>query len=162
MRCQDLSTPVPHSQCTTVVPGCPQGISARTHHRFRNPWVLKALHVHGFCIHRFTQPWIIIVVPNAVVYCLVTRSSLTLCGPMDCTCQASLSMGFSWQEYWSGLPFPTPGHLPNPGTEREFPVGQADALSLSYLGNVRCMVRLIHGCRTYRSRGPTLLGHHSS
>ena len=64
------------------------------------------------------QPWIIIVVPNAVVYCLVTRSSLTLCGPMDCTCQASLSMGFSWQEYWSGLPFPTPGHLPNPGTER--------------------------------------------
>ena len=32
-------------------------------------------------------------------------------------CQASLSMGFSRQEYWSGLPFPTPGDLPKPGTE---------------------------------------------
>ena len=31
--------------------------------------------------------------------------------------QAPLSMGFSRQESWSGLPFPSPGHLPNPGTE---------------------------------------------
>ena len=33
--------------------------------------------------------------------------------------QAPLSMGFSRQEYWSGLPFPTPGDLPNPGIEAE-------------------------------------------
>ena len=32
-------------------------------------------------------------------------------------CQAPLSMGFSRQEYWSGLPFPSPGDLPNPGIE---------------------------------------------
>ena len=32
-------------------------------------------------------------------------------------CQAPLSMGFSRQEYWSGLPFPTPGDLPDPGFE---------------------------------------------
>ena len=32
-------------------------------------------------------------------------------------CQAPLSMGFSGQEYWNGLPFPSPGHLPNPGIE---------------------------------------------
>ena len=31
--------------------------------------------------------------------------------------QAPLSMGFSRQEYWTGLPFPSPGHLPNPGIE---------------------------------------------
>ena len=31
--------------------------------------------------------------------------------------QAPLSMGLSWQEYWSGLPFPPPGDLPNPGVE---------------------------------------------
>ena len=31
--------------------------------------------------------------------------------------QTSLSMEFSRQEYWSGVPFPTPGNLPNPGTE---------------------------------------------
>ena len=38
---------------------------------------------------------------------------------MDCGPQASLSMEFSRQEYWSGLPFPTPGDLPDPGVEPE-------------------------------------------
>ena len=32
-------------------------------------------------------------------------------------CQAPLSTGFSWQAYWSGLPVPSPGDLPNPGIE---------------------------------------------
>ena len=37
--------------------------------------------------------------------------------PWTVTCQAPLSMGFSRQEYWSGLPCPPPGNLPNPGIE---------------------------------------------
>ena len=37
-------------------------------------------------------------------------------------------MGFSWQEHWSGLPFPSPGDLPKPGIESESPTLQADAL----------------------------------
>ena len=37
-----------------------------------------------------------------------------------------LSMGFSRQEYWTGLPFPSPGHLPDPGTEPRSPALQAD------------------------------------
>ena len=37
-------------------------------------------------------------------------------------------MGFSRQEYWSGLPFPSPGDLPNPGIEPGSPTLQADAL----------------------------------
>ena len=37
-------------------------------------------------------------------------------------------MGFSKQEYWSGLPFPSPGDLPDPGIEPGSPVFQADAL----------------------------------
>ena len=51
----------------------------------------------------------------------------TLCDLMDCSLpgssvhgillQASLSMGFSSQEYWNGLPCPPPGDLPNPGVE---------------------------------------------
>ena len=41
--------------------------------------------------------------------------------PWTVACQAPLSMGFSRQEYWSGLPFPSPGALPDPGTEPEFP-----------------------------------------
>ena len=36
------------------------------------------------------------------------QSCPTLCDPMDCSPQAPLSMGFSRQEYWSGLPFPSP------------------------------------------------------
>ena len=43
--------------------------------------------------------------------------------------QTPLSMGFSRQEYWSGLPFPSPGDLPNPGIEPGSPALQADALS---------------------------------
>ena len=43
--------------------------------------------------------------------------------------QAPPSMGFSRQEYWSGLPFPSPGDLPNSGIEPRSPVLQADALT---------------------------------
>ena len=42
--------------------------------------------------------------------------------------QAPLSMEFSRQEYWSGLPFPSPGDLPNPGIKPRSPTWQADAL----------------------------------
>ena len=47
--------------------------------------------------------------------------------------QAPLSMGFSRQEYWSGLSFPSPGTLLNPGIEHESPTLQADSLPLSHL-----------------------------
>ena len=43
--------------------------------------------------------------------------------------QAPLYMGFSKQEYWSGLPFPSPGDLPDPGIEPRSPALQADALT---------------------------------
>ena len=42
----------------------------------------------------------------------IAQSCPTLCDPMDCP-----SMGFSRQEYWSGLPFPSPEDLPDPGIE---------------------------------------------
>ena len=43
------------------------------------------------------------------------QACLTLCDPMNCSL-APLSMGFSWQQYWSGLPCPPPEDLPNPGS----------------------------------------------
>ena len=43
-------------------------------------------------------------------------------------CQAPLSMGFSRQEYWSGLPFPSPGDLPDPGIKLGSPALQTDDL----------------------------------
>ena len=48
--------------------------------------------------------------------------------------QALRSMGFSSQEYWSGLPFPSPGDLPNPGIEPRSPALQTDALPSEPLG----------------------------
>ena len=46
--------------------------------------------------------------------------------PWTVAYQASPSMGFSRQEYWSGLPFPSPGDLPNPGIEPGSPALEAD------------------------------------
>ena len=54
--------------------------------------------------------------------------------------QTPLPMGFSRQEYWSGLPFSSPGDLPNPGTEPVSPASsalQADSLPLSHWGSLR-------------------------
>ena len=48
--------------------------------------------------------------------------------------QAPLSMGFSRQEYWSGLPFPSPGDLPDTGIEPGSPALQADSLSTELRG----------------------------
>ena len=48
--------------------------------------------------------------------------------PWTVACQAPPSMGFSRQEYWSGLPFPSPGNLPDRGIEHRSPALQADAL----------------------------------
>ena len=44
-------------------------------------------------------------------------------------------MVFPRQEYWSGLPFPSPGDLPNPGTEAGSPTLQVDSLPLSHQGS---------------------------
>ena len=60
---------------------------------------------------------------------VVAKSCPTLTTPWMVACQASLSVGFSRQEYWSGLPFPSPGDLPNPGIEPRSPTLQADALT---------------------------------
>ena len=57
--------------------------------------------------------------------CAITKSCPTLCNPMDCTCQAPLSMGFSRQEYWSGLSFPPPEDLLDPWIEPTSPVSPA-------------------------------------
>ena len=61
-------------------------------------------------------------------WCEVAQSCPTLCDPMDCSLPSSSILGFSRQVNWSGLPFPSPGDLPNPGTEPGSPALQADAL----------------------------------
>ena len=58
----------------------------------------------------------------------------TLCEPMDCSPPGSSVHGIFQQEYWSGLPFPSPGALPDPGMEPESPALQADSLPSEPLG----------------------------
>ena len=60
--------------------------------------------------------------------CLVAQSCPILCNLIDCSPPGSLSMGFPRQEYWRGLPFSSPGYLPDPESEPRSPILQADSL----------------------------------
>ena len=66
---------------------------------------------------------------------LLLVSCLTLVTPWTVTHLAPLSMGFSRGEYWSGLTFPSPGDLPDPGIEPRSPTWQAHSLLLSHQGS---------------------------
>ena len=69
-----------------------------------------------------------------VLECVCVLSCVQLfCDPMDC--QTSLSTGFSRQEYWSRLPFPSPGDLPDRGIEPMSPAVSGDSLPLHHLGS---------------------------
>ena len=59
---------------------------------------------------------------------LAAQLCLTFCGSMDYSPPGSLSMGFPRQEYWSWLPFPSPGDLPYPGMKPGSLALQADSL----------------------------------
>ena len=65
---------------------------------------------------------------------LVAKLCLCLATSWTVACQAPPYMGFSMQEHWSGLPFPSPGDRPNPGTESKSPALQADSLPTELRG----------------------------
>ena len=67
---------------------------------------------------------------------------LTLERPRTVACQAPLSMGFSRQENWSGLPFPSPGDLLDPGIKPGSPALQADSL-LTALQRKPCLLVIV-------------------
>ena len=79
--------------------------------------------------------------------------------PWTVACQAPLSMGFSRQEYWSGLPFPLPKDLPDPGIEPEYPALQAVyLLSVPLFGkpnwkpNFLCFILILQKSRKTEER----------
>ena len=82
-----------------------------------NTWINKRINDEGSCCH------------------LVAQSCLTLYDPMDCSLPGSSVHGFSRQEYWSGLPFPPPEDLPDPGIEPESSALQVDSLPLNHQGS---------------------------
>ena len=72
--------------------------------------------------------------------CLIAKSSMTLLEtPRTVARQSPLFMGFPRQEYWSGLPFPFPGDLPNPGIKPMPPALLVDS-SLSHQGSLFCLI----------------------
>ena len=66
---------------------------------------------------------------------LVTKLCPTLAIPWTVAHQISLSMGFSRQEYWSGLPYSSPGDLADSVIEPVSPAFQADSLALNHQGS---------------------------
>ena len=76
-------------------------------------WIFKWKKVLITCVQLFATPWTV-------------------------DCQAPLSMEFSKQEYWSGLPFPTQGDLPDPWMDPRSPTLQADSLPSEPLGKPNC------------------------
>ena len=66
--------------------------------------------------------------------------------PWTVACETPLSMGFCRQEYWSGLPFPSPGDPPNPGTEPGSPALQADSLPTELWGRLNDLSLLHRFC----------------
>ena len=67
--------------------------------------------------------------------CLVFQLCLTLCNLMGCSLPGFSVMGFSRQDYWSGLPCPPPVDLPNPGIQSASPTLQAESLPSEPAGN---------------------------
>ena len=83
-------------------------------------WKNQNLHIPSPAIHRKIQKGG--ARPRVRVKVLVTQSCLNLYDPVDCSLLGS-SVGFSRQERWSALPFPSPGDLPDPGSKPRSPVG---------------------------------------
>ena len=76
---------------------------------------------------------------RSMCLCLVVQLCPTFATLWTVACQAPLSMGFSRQEYWHGLPFPPPGDLPDPRIEPVTPALAGRFLPLSHLGSPRIL-----------------------
>ena len=120
-------------------------------HNFATPFVQWSLPPHllnwsivdlQYCVSfRSTAKWF-----SYVFYCccLVAKSCPTLNDPMNYRCQVPLSTGFLRQEYWSRLPFPSSGDLPDLGMELVSPALQVDSLPLSHQGSPSVMYMYIY------------------
>ena len=89
-------------------------------------WVSSDVLLWSNVILNLSLPLILIIVPSvpSLHACVLSHFS-RLYNPMDYRLPGPLSVGFSRQEYWSGLPFPSPGDLPKPGMEPWSPLSQA-------------------------------------
>ena len=91
-------------------------------------------------IHNF---FLCTLLPKGKVKCLSLSRVRLFATPQTVANQIPLSMGFSRQEYWSGLPFPLPANLPDPGIKPGSPAMQADYLLSEPPGIPSCQRRKI-------------------
>ena len=90
--------------------------------RRKSPRVHQWISGHTKCSTLVPVGYYLVLTRNeAVTLATIRAQSLSrvqlFATPWTVTCQTPLSMGFSRQEYWRGLPCPSPGHLPDPGIE---------------------------------------------
>ena len=83
-----------------------------------------------------------------LVSCHVRVVSNSFVTPWTVPCQAPLSIGFPRQEYWSGLPFPSPRDFPNPGIKPSSPASQGDSLPLSHQGSHKVSIHAVITCNS--------------
>ena len=98
----------------------------------------RLTYIHNIHIHSFPLPIFPIELYEFFIYftcvCYPLSRVRLFVTPRTVAHQASLSMEYSRQEYWSGLPFPSPEELPNPGIELWSPAWQADSLLFELQG----------------------------
>ena len=108
------------------------------HHFLFSLWMTSDNWITWWCWHseglsiahlQPVQSWIVLW-----WWWLIAKLCLTLATPWIMSCQAPLSMGFSRQESWRELPFPSPGYFPNPGIKPRSPALQADSLPTELQG----------------------------
>ena len=78
--------------------------------------------------------------------CLVTQPCWLFCNLMDCSLLRLLSMGFSSQDYWSGVPFPSLGDLYDPGIKTIFPTMAGGFFTAEPLGKPTCTLVCVLSC----------------
>ena len=114
---------------------CFVGVIINCHHSLVDNFAIsfKFLKTFTFVV---ISPWLRLYCMWCISHLLLFSHSImptSLRPPWTVALQAPLSMGFSRQEYWSGLPFPSPGDLPDPGIKPVSPALQTDSLPLSHL-----------------------------
>ena len=111
-------------------------------------YVKIIVHNFGTFLHIFALTWTCLVASSSVPLCtgcvLCVHENINHCRvrllatPWTVAHQTPLSMGFPRQEYWSGLPFPSPGDLPDPGIKPRSPELQTDFLPSEPPGKPWC------------------------
>ena len=137
-----LNVHLPYDPVTGLLNICPRKVEIYVHSKTCVLIFIVALFVieqnwkwqEYFLVITLSKPWCIHTMERARVPAVLSRSVVSdSATPWIVAHQAPLSMGFSRQEYWSGLAFPTPEDLPDPGMEPAPPAWQVGSLPLRHL-----------------------------